>query len=349
MSAKPLDGKTLVDRLLARQKIVSLHASEPPNGAGPNGAGGEGVTQAGRARLYNLHAFDPEAEAAAIPWQIEEWQVQGQIHLTVAEEKRGKSTQAWRRIQATSRGGRYLDRYPARQGRVLIATEMDSATIQQLLLDDDIEPDWEQVRTMFLDDYPPGERLRAIQDACKHWQPIVLALDPIDECLGLDEKGIFNPATTSSGFDLLRSLARAGIAIDGLYHYNNAGTIANSYKFRSKPDHIFQLRGADPSDLTVQYTGRLRAIPRKRRVTGNGQDGYEVTTLEAAPTGRPARTQQMVIDCLRQAGVPLSPLEVSRRTGLGYDAARKALARAESGPVVESRGLYSLRQPGSES
>lgn len=75
------------------RKVVQ---STPPwaRSAGPlNHAG---VTKAGRATLYDLGAYNPDNEAVSIDWQIDEWQVQGQIHLTVGEEKRGKSTQVWR-------------------------------------------------------------------------------------------------------------------------------------------------------------------------------------------------------------------------------------------------------------
>jgi hypothetical protein len=300
-----------------------------------------GVAQQGRARLYDLGAYNSGTEAAGIDWQIDEWFVRDKIHLTVGPEKRGKSTQAWRRVEAISAGGRYLERFQARQGRVLVMTEMDDAGIHQLLEDDDTEPDWDRVRVLFLDEYQPDERLKAIQDACESWHPVHLVLDPIDECLGLDDQGVFNPATTSVGFDVLRTLARSGVTIDALYHFNNQGKIANSYKFRSKPDHIFTLHGGDASDLTIEYQGRLRTIPRKRRLRGNGHDGYEVVTLVGEQRGRPAKSQQLVVDHLRQVGQPLPIPEVARGTGMHYHAARKALARGvKAGLVVNENGYY---------
>jgi hypothetical protein len=310
------------------------------------------VTRAGRATLYDLGAYNPDSEATNIEWQIDEWQVKTQIHLTVGEEKRGKSTQAWRRVEAVSRGSRYLDRYQAQAGHVVVVTEMDDKGVLRLIEDDDIEPDWSQIRTVFLDEYQPQERLLAIKDACAEWKPALLVLDPIDECLGLDDKGVFNPATTSEGFDFLRTLARSGVTIDGLYHYNNLGKIANSYKFRSKPDHIFTIRGSDASDVTIEYVGRLRAIPRKRRIQGNGQDGYEVTTLIANFTGRPAKSQQQALDCLQQAdGFPLAVAEIAKRTGLHYHAARRAcdrLVERELAIKIDGTGAYRVRGGASE-
>jgi hypothetical protein len=143
-------------------------------------------------------------------------------------------------------------------------------------------------------------------------------------------------------------LARRGITIDGLYHYNNQGKIANSYKFRSKPDHIYELKGADPSDLTVCYRGRLRAIPRKRRLQGNGLNGYEVDIVEVGQAGRPAHTQRLVIACLRTAGHPMPLTKIIERTGLSHDAVKSALKRAENGPVLKDAGLYCLRTAGDE-
>jgi 5S rRNA maturation endonuclease (ribonuclease M5) len=142
-----------------------------------------GIAQAGRARLYDLSVYDPESERAGVAYQIEDWLIAAQIHLTAGSEKLGKTTQAWHRAAAVSRGGRYLNRYQARHGRVLVATEMDAEGIRQLLEEDGIEPDWMQIRTLFLDDYHPEERAAAINDACTEWQPAHLILDPIDESL----------------------------------------------------------------------------------------------------------------------------------------------------------------------
>jgi hypothetical protein len=309
-----------------------LQAAEPFNEL--DAALPAGVTRAGRARLYDLGRYNPAAEAAGIDWLIQDWLVRGEIHLFVGEEKRGKSTQEWHRVSSVSRGKPHHGS-TASKGRVLVVTEMGPSTIRGLLEDDDIEPDWDLIRVVFVDDVPRDERMAAIAEAAAQWKPDLLALDPIDECLGLDEKGIFNPSTTSDGFDLLRQWARAGMTIEGLYHFNNQGKIANSYKFRSKPDHIYKVKGTEAGDVTIEYTGRMRAIPRKRRLKGNGDNGYEVTVLAQGQAGRPARSLTLILTHLGASTVPCTVVEISKATGLPYQATQQALARGVKKGLVE--------------
>jgi hypothetical protein len=312
-----------------------------------------GVAQAGRARLYDLSAYQPENEGTGTQFLIDGWLQRGKVHLTVAIEKLGKSTQAARRADSVARGGLYLERYQAQQGNVLFVTEMDPDLVEQLLADDDIDLDHEHVRFVFLDEYQSSERLAVIQDACDDWRPVLLILDPMDECLGLDEEGIKNPAAAGAAFDFIRTLGRSGVTVDALYHYNNAGKIANSYKFRSKPDHIYEVKGPDVSDVTISYRGRSRGIPRKRRLTGNGEDGYRVENLKVGgerPEGRPPKSQRQVVDCLSLAEWELSIQEVADCSSKSYHATVVALKRCvAAGTVRQVRpGYYGVTKPGHE-
>jgi AAA domain-containing protein len=300
------------------QRITQTQASHSASTAG--------VMQAGRARLYDLGGYRADDDAAGTDWLIDSWLVRGEVHLTVAPEKLGKTTQQWWRIEAISRGSDYHGA-AARAGRALVVTEMGPDGIRSLLADDGIEPDFRQVKVMFLDEIPPEERLPQIGDAIAEWRPDYLCLDPIDECFGLDERGIFNPALSGQAFDQLRQWARLGITIEGLYHVNNQGNVANSYKFRSKPDHLYRVRGTDPGDVTIEYRGRLRAIPRKRRLHGSGEDGYQVSVLATAPMGRPAKTRQLIREYLVQMITPQSVSDVAKGTGLKWDATKKGLER----------------------
>jgi hypothetical protein len=280
-----------------------------------------GVAQAGRARLYDLSAYQPENEGTGTQFLIDGWLQRGKVHLTVAIEKLGKSTQAARRADSVARGG--------------------------------IDLDHEHVRFVFLDEYQSSERLGVIQDACDDWRPVLLILDPMDECLGLDEEGIKNPSAAGAAFDFIRTLGRSGVTVDALYHYNNAGKIANSYKFRSKPDHIYEVKGSDASDVTISYRGRSRGIPRKRRLTGNGEDGYRVENLKVGgerPEGRPPKSQRQVVDCLSLAEWELSIQEVADCSGKSYHATVVALKRCvAAGTVRQVRpGYYGVTKPGHE-
>lgn len=307
-----------------------------------------GVERAGRARLYDLSKYSIDAEASLLDWQIPDWIERGKMHLTAGREKRGKTSKALRRMAAISMGAPYLDGKPAKLGRAVFVTEMDEAGILQLIEDDGIVLDWSNCRILFTSDYAAEERLPAIQDACRQWKPDWLGLDPIDECFGLDGEGIFNPSRAAAPFDLMRTLARSGIAIDGLYHLNNVGKIANSYKFRSKPDHLYEMSGEDASDITVKYHGRLRVVPRVRRITGNGIAGYHVETLvggQKSP-GRPADTIEKVLSVLRSSAEPLGPKAVGLAARLTEEAARGGLNRlVASGQATKlDRGLYTVRE-----
>jgi hypothetical protein len=222
---------------------------------------------------------------------------------------------------------------------------MGPDVIRTLLDDDDVEPDWSQVRLAFVDEIAREDRLGVIGDAVKEWAPTYLTLDPIDECFGLDESGVFNPAKTADAFEIVRLWANQGITIDALYHYNNQGKIANSYKFRAKPDHIYRIRGTEPADVTYEYQGRIRAISRKRRIVGNGDEGYQVTLITGGQGGRPAKTRQLIQQALEGCTVPLSVVELSKRTGVPYPATKQALMRAvKKGELdhVEGQG-YQLK------
>jgi hypothetical protein len=253
-----------------------------------------------------------------------------------------------------ARGSRYLDRYQAQQGNVLFVTEMDPDLVEQLLADDDIDLDHEHVRFVFLDEYQSSERLAVIQDACDDWRPVLLILDPMDECLGLDEEGIKNPAAAGAAFDFVRTLGRSGVTVDALYHYNNAGKIANSYKFRSKPDHIYEVKGSDASDVTISYRGRARAIPRKRRLTGNGEDGYRVEDMKVAgerPEGRPPQSQRQVVECLSQVDhMGLSIQGIADCIGKSYHTTLMALKRCQAAGLVRliRPGFYASHETGHE-
>jgi hypothetical protein len=302
-----------------------------------------GVMRAGRARLYDLSTYRPDVEAATTDFLIKDWIVRGQVHVFVGGEKKGKSTQQWHRITAVSSGGDYHG-LKAVKGRVLAVTEMADEVIEGLLADDGIEPDWTQVRVAFIDEMPREERLATIGDAVQEWKPDYLALDPLDECFGLDEKGIFNPSTTADGFQLLGQWTTKGITVDATYHYNNLGKIANSYKFRSKPDHIYQIKGSEASDVTIEYQGRLRAIPRKRRLQGDGENGYMITVIAGGVGGRPAESREVIRRVLAGSTVPLPPVEISKQTGVRYNATQKALARGVQAGVFERVGVgYQLK------
>jgi AAA domain len=309
-----------------------------------------GVELAGRARLYDLSAYSAAAERAGTDFLIDEWVERGKIHMNVGPEKIAKTTKALRRIAAVTTETPYLGSR-AQLGRAVLVTEMDPIGIAQLIEDDAIEIDWSRARVSFLDDYPQEERLAVIGDICREWLPDLLVLDPVDECFGLDGDAIFNPSRAGAPFDLMRSLARTGIAVDCLYHVNNAGRIANSYKFRSKPDHLFVMTGQDASDVTIKYRGRIRAIPRLRKITGNGIDGYNVETLVGGQkgAGRPAETAGKVLSVIRNAGEPLGPSAVAAAAEITEEAARAALKRLGAAEKVTrvDRGLY-VAVPGKE-
>jgi hypothetical protein len=317
--------------------------------AEPQDALPEGVTRAGTALLYDLSHYQADAEARGIEWVIEDWLVRGQLHLTVGAEKRGKSTQAWRRVEAVTGGRPYIGGLRVMTpGRVLVMTEMNEESIHTLLDEDEIFPDWDQIRTMFLDQYEPRLRLQALADAVADWDPVYLLLDPIDECIGLDENGVFNPATASAGFDKVRDLMRTGLCVEGLYHYNNQGRIANSYKFRSKPDHIYTLKGESAGDIVMTYSGRTRAIPKVRRIVGNGNDGYEVTSLDKVPLGRPNKSQAMVLAYLREDYAVHSVPDIAQGTNLSWNAARQSCLRLVKKGEAErvGDGAYRAFRPG---
>jgi hypothetical protein len=333
-------GKDKVIELLTAAKPF-LSTADSPAEALP-----AGVEIAGRARLYDLSRYSRAEEAAGIDWLIDELVVRGQIHLTVGPEKRGKTTQSLHRLAAVSTGKPYLGALAARMGRGVLFTEMDERLVQQLIEEDSISMDWSQVRIVFTNEYALEERLNVITDVAQGWKPDYFVLDPLDECFGLDGDSIFNPSRAGAPFDLLRTLARTGIAIEGLYHVNNAGRVANSYKFRSKPDHIYEMRGDDASDISLRYYGRSRAIPRLRSVTGNGHDGYRIETLVAGQkgVGRPAETAGRVLAVVRGSETPVGPRAVAQVTGLTEEASRAALQRLVAAGTVTKvdRGLYSL-------
>jgi hypothetical protein len=305
-----------------------------------------GVEIAGRARLYDLSRYSRAEEAAGIDWLIDDFIVRGQIHLPVGPEKRGKTTQALHRLAAVSTGRPYLGALPARLGRGVLFTEMDEHLVLQLIEEDAIEMDWSRFRIVFTNEYSLEERLNVITDVAQGWKPDYFVLDPLDECFGLDGDSIFNPSRAGAPFDLLRTLARTGMAIEGLYHVNNAGRVANSYKFRSKPDHIYEMRGDDASDIQLRYYGRSRAIPCLRRVTGNGHDGYRIETLVPGQkgAGRPAETAGRVLAIVRGSSTPVGPQAVAKATGLSEEASRAALQRLVAAGTVArvDRGLYVL-------
>lgn len=301
-----------------------------------------GVELYGSAKAYNLNIYGASAEAQGTNWLIEEWLIKGQMHLTVGQEKLGKSTQAWHRVEAISTGAPYLGAFPVQLGRTLVMTEMNPETVHTLLAEDDIYPDLDQVRVMFLDEYEPKYRLKALGDAIAAWQPSYCLLDPIDECLGFEGDGAWSGTTVAAYLDGLRDLMRSGMCIEGLYHFNKAGKVANSYKFTSKVDHVYEVKGDSPSELTIKFRGRTRAIPKIRKVEGNGADGYTVTLLESMPIGRPSKTQQAVHAWLLDNRGTHGPKEIADAMGMSQNAIKLVLRRMLQLGTVQrpSEGLY---------
>ena len=293
----------------------------------------EGVERRGKAVIYKLGSYNSNIEASGTDWLIEQWLVRGTLTLTVGQEKLGKSTQAWHRVAAISNGSDYWG-LKVRRGRCLVMTEMNPEVVQNLLDEDEIYPNWENVDVMLLDTYEPSQRIGALRDAVAGQDYSYLLLDPIDECMGLDADGVWNPATASAGFDALRDLMRTGLAVEGLYHFNNAGKVANSYKFRSKPDTVYELKGDGPAEITIRYRGRTRAIPKVRKIVGNGGDGYQITLLEAMPIGRPSKRQQVVASFMQGKG-ELTAHEVAEGVGVDLEAARQVLRRMVRAGTVE--------------
>lgn len=303
-----------------------------------------GIEMIGGARVYNLGEYQSGKAHAGTNWLIEEWLIRGQMFLTVGQEKLGKSTQAWHRIEAISTGQPYLGKFKAQQGRVLVMTEMSPDTIENLLSEDDIYPDLSLVSVLFLDEYDPRGRIKAITDAAAAKQPVYCLLDPLDECLGLDADGVWNPSSVANGIHALRDLMRSGLTVEGLFHYNKGGKVANSYKFTSSVDHIYELKGDKPSDLTLRYRGRTRAIPGVRQLTGSGNDGYEVRVLEGMPLGRPSKRQQSVSIWLADQPGAVTALAVAEGVGIDVEAAKQVLRRmVRRGTVTKpEEGLYIL-------
>jgi hypothetical protein len=301
-----------------------------------------GVRMVGNlAKLYNLDTYEADMEHAGIQWVIDQWLVRGQLHLTVGQEKLGKSTQAWRRVEAISRDLPYLN-LAVHPGRVLVMTEMSPGTVRTLLDEDDIVIDHSQVDTMFLDEYEPRARLAALGAALNSYPYTYCMLDPLDECLGLDADGVWNPSTVANGMHALRDLMRTGAAIEGLFHFNKSGKVANSYKFTSSVDHIYELIGPSPAEVTIKYRGRTRAIPPVRKLTGNGSQGYVLSVLEGMPVGRPPRTQQLILAWLMGQETGATSAEIAKALDLPYDAAKKAVRRmVEAWTIVRSEaGIY---------
>ncbi len=278
-----------------------------------------------RLRLYDVTQTPAEE---TIDWRIENWVVEGQLTMWVARDKMGKSTQQWRRAEAVSRGDDYLGSR-ARKGRVLVVTEMSQDAVQTLLAENDIEPDGGMVRTGCLMDVAREDRLLAILEAIQEWQPDYICLDPLLECLGLDEDGPKNSMAVSDAFDAIRR-ASGGATVEGLHYYNGQGQIAESYKVRAKPDHIYEMKGTRPDDVKYVYRGRTQAIPLNRRVTGNAHVGYTVDVLDAPAVGRPSGTSKKIRDLLAGSTIPLAIADIAKATGVPYQATKQALLRGRS-------------------
>ncbi len=300
--------------------------TSPLSDEGPDEKDDPGIERFGRALLHDLWADGRCGGLDGPDFHVQGWVVRKQITLFVGTDKLGKTTQSMRRAVTRATAG----------DRVLVVTEMDEEGFRQLLQDDNIEPPPpEHFRVLFLADSERGERLQALTDACRGWKPDYVILDPLDEALGFDGDQIKNPEDVAGAFLSLRALV---VTIEGLYHPNKAGQVANSYKFTAKADHYYLLTGDDPSNVIYRYKGRSRLIPKARRITGNGWEGYHVTELEAAPRqpGRPAESSARVLDALPVDGAELSLEQVAAKLApMSTAAVTMALERLHLKRLVE--------------
>lgn len=318
---------------------------EPPEMGEVEGVERRGAR--GDVYIYKMGLYNSDREAGGTDWLIEQWLIRGQITVTVGQEKLGKSTQAWHRVAAISAGTPYWGGMATQKGRCLVMTEMTPETVQTLLDEDEIYPNWENVDLMLLDQYDAKNRLEKLRIALEGQGYAYCMLDPIDECVGLDAEGVWNSSSSSAAFDALRDMIRqngGNLCIEGLYHFNKAGKVANSYKFTSKPDAVYELKGDSPAEITIKVRCRTRAIPKVRKITGNGADGYEVTVMEAMPVGRPSKRQKAVGDWMAGKG-EVTAQQVAEGLGIDLEAARQVLRRmVRGGSVIKPKdGLFLYR------